>query len=156
VGFFLRTLELFECSITSLAVHPTQRLCVCGGEDGGIKIVNFDNGKVVAHWEEAHAESVESLLFSPVFPNLPSLKLVCSGSVDGKIKIFDLNTATQRLTLSHDDAVTSIVFHPSEPLIFSSSVDRTVRVWDVRSGEEVQKFRGHQDNVLQVAIDTRE
>jgi ribosome assembly protein SQT1 len=46
------------------------------------------------------------------------------------------------------EAVTQIRWHPTDPLIFSCSVDRTLRLWDGRNGENVRTWNAHTDAIL--------
>ncbi|ETO05742.1 WD-40 repeat protein [Reticulomyxa filosa] len=48
----------------------------------------------------------------------------------------------------HDNTIFSVRFSPEGRRIVSSSFDKTVRVWDVASGKQIQTFKGHIDNVL--------
>eukprot|EP00759_Apiculatamorpha_spiralis_P025714 PhF_6_TR29088/c0_g1_i1/m.42416 len=45
-----------------------------------------------------------------------------------------------------------VSFSPDNKCIVSGSHDKTVRVWDVTSGEEVKKMDGHGDPVTSVAF----
>lgn len=41
-----------------------------------------------------------------------------------------------------------IKWHPQEPLLFSCSTDRTIRLWDARTATQVRSWLGHQDMIL--------
>lgn len=47
----------------------------------------------------------------------------------------------------HQNAVTSIDVSPNGNLIATASLDRTVRLWDVRGGKAIRVLRGHKDEV---------
>jgi WD40 repeat protein len=51
--------------------------------------------------------------------------------------------------MNHDDAVTSVSFHPSENQLASGSYDQTVKIWTL-AGEPVKILKGHSDIVLDV------
>jgi len=78
--------------------------------------------------------------------------LVATSSVDGKICLWDVQTQRLRHTLAHDDAVVKVLWHLTEPFLYSCSMDKTVRVWDARTGACVKLFRGHVDPLLDIAI----
>lgn len=48
----------------------------------------------------------------------------------------------------HSNWVLSVAFSPDSSRIASGSDDRTIRIWDVRSGKEVQKLEGYNPNRL--------
>ena len=107
-----------------------------------------------------------------------STNTVVTGATDGKVCIWDLNTSRLRTTLEHkvsrvllfsssfstgyllltsnggpQDAVTSLLVHPTKPhLVISSSADHTLRTWDVRAGTLVREHKGHQEPVNGAAL----
>ena len=58
----------------------------------------------------------------------------------------------QRHTLSHEDGVVKAKWHPTEPLLISASVDKTVRVWDARTGQCIKVLRGHTQPILDMVL----
>jgi hypothetical protein len=62
-------------------------------------------------------------------------------------------TSTEiRRFVGHEDPVASVVFSPDGQRILSGSLDRTVRLWDVESGEELRRFGRQQNPVYSVAL----
>jgi WD40 repeat protein len=60
--------------------------------------------------------------------------------------------APPRVLKGHEDAVTSIDVSRNGDLIATASLDRTVRLWDARTGKPSRVLRGHQDEVYMVAF----
>ena len=52
----------------------------------------------------------------------------------------------------HTDAISSIAISPDGTSLVSGSHDSTVRVWDIKSGENLYTLNGHEDSVLSIAI----
>ena len=52
----------------------------------------------------------------------------------------------------HSDWVLSVAFSPDGSRLASGSDDRTVRVWNVATGQVEQTLEGHSDTVLSVAF----
>uniref|UniRef100_A0A8R7VLH8 Uncharacterized protein n=1 Tax=Triticum urartu TaxID=4572 RepID=A0A8R7VLH8_TRIUA len=51
----------------------------------------------------------------------------------------------------HDGAVISLVVHPSDPLVVSSSVDRHIKLWNWEAGWRcVRKLKAHLNNVEKI------
>lgn len=54
--------------------------------------------------------------------------------------------------VGHEETVTKVRFTPDGTKLVSCSKDKTVRIWDVRTGLQLHVLRGHTDRVLGLAI----
>jgi len=52
----------------------------------------------------------------------------------------------------HSSSVLSVAFSPDGSRIASGSDDRTIKIWDAKSGKEIRTLEGHSDWVLSVAF----
>lgn len=51
------------------------------------------------------------------------------------------------------DAVSSLALHPPQThLVTTSSVDRTLKTWDLRTGNLLKTHTGHDDTIHTVAV----
>ena len=50
------------------------------------------------------------------------------------------------------DGVTSVVMSPDRRTIAAGSLDRVVRLWDVETGNLLERFEGHLDSVYSVSF----
>ncbi|KAG0347416.1 Mitochondrial fission protein [Podila humilis] len=77
---------------------------------------------------------------------------LCSGTIDGAIRMWDLRTGTSHRTLvGHTGPVTSLQF--DEYHVVSGSMDRSVRIWDLRTGS-IQEILQYDDPVRSLRFDT--
>ncbi|RKU07683.1 hypothetical protein C6501_17325 [Candidatus Poribacteria bacterium] len=71
-----------------------------------------------------------------------------------EINLWDVNTQTQRKILETDALIFEIpflVFSPDGNLI-ASHIDGAIRIWDVNTGKEKKRFKGHKSAVTTVAF----
>ncbi|KAJ1332132.1 hypothetical protein BSLG_008951 [Batrachochytrium salamandrivorans] len=134
-----------QAAITTLSVNIDSTIMVSAAQDGSVRLLRISNGAILAALD-GHQESVEATGFSDMFPYL------ATGSIDGKINIWDTTTMRLRHTLKHDDAVIKLQWHKSSPFFTSCSSDSTVRSWDGRSGECTKIWRGHQAPILDFSV----
>jgi WD40 repeat protein len=52
----------------------------------------------------------------------------------------------------HEGSVNSVAFSPDGQVVASASWDMTVRLWDAKTGEQVQKLEGHESLVTSVVF----
>lgn len=82
-----------------------------------------------------------------------------SGSGDKTARIWNMDDGTSKvLTINDPDAmnndagVTSVAISPNGQLVAAGSLDTIVRIWDVATGQLVERLRGHRDSVYSVAF----
>ncbi|CAM1321338.1 KIF21B (predicted) [Pycnogonum litorale] len=74
----------------------------------------------------------------------------------GKINVYTSKSASSKssplicshVAEGHSKAVLSVI--ATDDLLFSSSKDRTVKIWDLNRGQEIQSLTGHPNNVTVV------
>ena len=80
-----------------------------------------------------------------------------SGSGDATIKIWDLETGKEALTLrGHAAGVTSLVRSADGKWLFSGSEDQTITVWDLETGKEALTLRGQAGPISGLALSAAE
>ncbi|OAQ35071.1 HET-E protein, partial [Linnemannia elongata AG-77] len=75
---------------------------------------------------------------------------IATGSLAGRLQVWEVAATTLELRLKcieHTHGITSIAFSPDDRWIASSSFDRTVKLWDSRSGALISSFVSHIDCV---------
>ena len=63
-------------------------------------------------------------------------------------RIFDEVGGEVRSFEGHGGPVTSVAFSPDGTQALSGSADRTLKLWDVATGQEARTFTGHRDGVM--------
>lgn len=111
-------------------------------EPGATKVVG-ENMPERSLW--GHRDWVQSVAIST------DSSWAASGSRDGTVKIWNLNTGGCRATLrGHKGGVLSVAITPDGKRILSGSNDATVYVWDAETGGELMRLEGHTSAVSSV------
>jgi WD40 repeat protein len=80
--------------------------------------------------------------------------LVSSGQENQAIRFWDLATGRERHALpgAHHAQIGTVVFAPDGRTFATDSLDRTARLWDPRTGRQLQSLEGHGDLMFGVAF----
>lgn len=122
-------------------------LLVSSSEDATIKIWDFETGDY-ERTLKGHTDSVQDISFDHTGKLLGLWILVLnfifiywliafpvSCSADMSVKLWDFTSYECVKTLhGHDHNVSSVCFLPSGDAVFSSSRDRTIKMWEVATG----------------------
>ncbi|KKP07235.1 hypothetical protein THAR02_00665 [Trichoderma harzianum] len=90
----------------------------------------------------APSESIVKNLFKKNIPKWISLEPKVERSWSQCIKTLE----------GHQGRVNSVAFSPNSWLIASASDDKTIRLWEINTGECIEEFKGHGDKVNAVAF----
>jgi len=151
------------------------QLVMVGAEDGQAHVCHTGSQKVVAslrHYElpPSHSNammgdddemlelprSVEAVGFCPSQP-----AWCATGGVDGVLKVWDLNVSNGQCRhvcrisgdgggtgTSSSGGITRLAWHPTLPVVFASTTNGSVHVWDARSGRPLQTITGGSADVV--------
>jgi WD40 repeat protein len=69
-------------------------------------------------------------------------------SADGDVRVWDVETGKEQLTLKeYNHGIIRVVFSPDGKRLVSAS-QKTVKVWDAQSGQELFTFRGEHNEIF--------
>jgi len=154
-GKKLMTLSGHDKAIWALSYSPDGTRIASAGLDKTVRIWNANTGSEIRTLR-GHGDSplmadfispVASVAFSP------DGKLVASGSYDYTVKLWDVETGAELMTIDkHSSLVNDVAFSPDGKRIASASSDSTIRVCDVVTGGELQVLKGHEGQVSSVCF----
>ena len=95
--------------------------------------------------------TVETLAFHPAGRLLAvgGIDWMATGGSNGAISIWDIEERAEIAVFF--GGTTSIAFHPSGKFLASTSLDRSICIWDMDTHEIQAELTGHDDNVTCVA-----
>jgi WD40 repeat protein len=93
-----------------------------------------------------HKKWVRTVAFSP------DGKLAFFGSDDTTVKVWDLDTGIQLVTLDHDVPVTDVAISPSGRSCVAAGADGSLRCWEVPSGRRRFSIPFNESGVTALAV----
>lgn len=98
---------------------------------------------------DGHSDGVNCLVRNP-----RSISSAASGSCDGQIKLWHLQTKQCRKTLiAHNGFVRGLAFNPSGQRMFSVGDDKVVKIWDVNDNEKIEPLSTYVHSGMMIGID---
>ena len=138
------TADSEDTRFNSVAMHPNNNSFAAAASDGNVYVWSFPDGELL-HTLEGHEGEVLSVVYSP------DGLFLASGGADHTIRLWGASSGLEtRLIEGHTGTVYQVTFSPDGSRLVSSSgdatlldtgtddEDRTVRIWDTQTGEQLQ------------------
>ncbi|MCM1982974.1 WD40 repeat domain-containing protein [Lyngbya confervoides] len=134
-------------AIKALAMSPNDEFLVLASKNRKLSFWEYRNGKLLRTIESGHRKGINALVFCDD-------KTLASGSDDGEIKIWNVDSgAIRRSLLGHKNSVLSLAVSPiSKHVIASGSNDHHVRLWNATTGETLHDLEGHKFGIYSLAF----
>ncbi|TPP67147.1 Pre-mRNA-processing factor 19 [Fasciola gigantica] len=98
-----------------------------------------------------HSASMPGILSLDISKASPDR--IVTGGNDKNAVVFNLASAqVVSILRGHTKKVTSVVYHPTDELVFTGSPDSTVRVWGVEQGQCASVIRAHKGPVTGLSV----
>lgn len=147
-----RALKCHAAAVNAIAITPQGNILVTASDDKTIKLWNLQTGELI-HTFFGHSAPVNAVAISP------DGRMLVSGSLDRKVIEWKLDKREMIRELYSDfgspyshryGSVHSVAFSCDGGAIASASGDKTIKIWNRRNGQLVQKLAGHSGKVLSV------
>jgi WD40 repeat protein len=144
-------IESGEGHISSVAFSPDGKRFITGSSDKTIKVWDFTVSPEVRALDVPHSRNwIRSVVYSRDGKRIA----VCGNGV----KVLDAYSGQELITIrihaeskrDQSVAATAVKFSPDGKHIVSGHGDKTIRVWDVITGEELMTLGGHYDGISSV------
>ncbi len=125
----IRSILAHSKAIWSVAISPDGQTLATGSWDHSIKLWDLNQLRSEYFYSLprqtliGHQDKVSSVIFSPHGDTL------ASGDFQGKVKLWSTQTGALQGTLNGHRSWVDLQFHPSQNLLLSGSLDKTIRIW---------------------------
>jgi WD40 repeat protein len=150
--------------VMSVAFSPDGHTLASASMDRTVKLWNISTGQCQKTLR-GHSSGVTSVAFSP------NGQILASGSHDQTVRLWDISSGQCQKTLQgHSGGVWSVAYSSSSPseysptpptplikedaggILASGSADRTIKLWEISSGQCYKTIEGHDGEVFSVAF----
>jgi len=157
-GTLLETMGQGNSCVMSIAWSPKGELLAVGRKDGIVDV--FSSPVSVGafnregssssgihcrvHRMVAHSSFVRAVSFSP------DGALLLTGGDDGRVHAYDIMRRKVALVgsfVGHKSWILGITWHPDASRFATCSADKTVKIWEASTRQNVHTFDGHKDKV---------
>ncbi|KAI0988620.1 hypothetical protein GJ496_006207 [Pomphorhynchus laevis] len=141
-------------SYGALIGHGGAILEVCWNSSGS-ELVSCATDRLVCVWDVETLTRIKKLKGHKSFVNSTNYfenNLICSGSDDGTVKIWDRRRKPELATLDSNYPILTCCFSGTKDQIFSAGIDNDIKIWDIRTLKEESRLVGHSDSPTGLAL----
>ncbi|HCQ21643.1 MAG: hypothetical protein AN481_02990 [Aphanizomenon flos-aquae LD13] len=134
--------------VNAVAFSPLGKILASGSKDKTVKMWSLETGKEIYSFK-GHTDDVLCVAFSPDGKLLAS----SGGGNDKTIKILQLAENKVKTLTGHSDwfgGITSLAFSPDGKTLISGSQDKTIKLWNLETSQEIKTLSGHSDHICSV------
>lgn len=144
-----------------------ENYCVLKGHQGAIMEIQYSadgtmlfsvsTDKLGAVWDVEVGERIKKLkghssIVNSCGASRKGSQIVCTGSDDGTVRVWDLRSRYSSQTFNNIYQVTSVCFGDSSEQVISGGIDNIIKIWDTRKEEVLYTLSGHTDTVTGLSV----
>ncbi|XP_018603419.1 U5 small nuclear ribonucleoprotein 40 kDa protein [Scleropages formosus] len=124
--------------------------------DGSL-LFSASTDKTVAVWDSETGERIKRLkghtsFVNSCYPARRGPQVVCTGSDDGTVKLWDIRKKASVHTFQNTYQVLAVTFNDTSDQIISGGIDNDIKVWDLRQNKLIYTMQGHGDSLTGLSL----
>jgi WD40 repeat protein/tetratricopeptide (TPR) repeat protein/tRNA A-37 threonylcarbamoyl transferase component Bud32 len=143
------TLASGSSAVTCVAYNRDGSRLASGSADGTVRVWEAKTGTELQTFR-AHNEPVAAVAFSPNGKFLAAA--ACAPGLRGEVKLLNTDSGEVLRQFARGAGVRGIAFDSAGKQLASAGEDGLLRVWDVGTGKELRRLKGHRGVVMSVAF----
>ena len=129
-----------------LGMSPEQEFFFAIDAAGLIHVWNVDTGRLLRAMQ-GPAPPIRNAVLSP-----QGKRLAVCVERENVARLYDCATGAERALAGHRDFVSGLAFSPDGSTLATGSMDATIRLWNVATGETIASLPGHMQETTDVAF----
>jgi WD40 repeat protein len=129
--------------VLAIDFSPSGKMLTVGGTNGHIALYDADT------YKERRVMKGEEVVESVSFSHDETMIASAQGE---NVRIWSVTGKLLQTMSGHTQTVRCVRFSPDDSIVISVSDDRTVRLWDIKTGESFATLTDHKDKVNAIAI----
>ena len=123
----VQTLSISNPSLSTVRISPAGDWIALGsGTNGQLMVWEWTSESYVLRQQSHHLGMMNAVSYSP------DGTVICTGGDDGRVKLWNSSTGFCTVTFEqHTSSVSALAFGKKGQVMFSASLDGTVRAWDL-------------------------
>ncbi|MDP9142337.1 MAG: TIR domain-containing protein [Pseudomonadota bacterium] len=121
------------------------------GEDGIIRVVDLQNGSIRAQLDLR--ETAAASLYVSILIGSHDLQWIAAGTLEGLLVLWQPDSGVVRILEGHSQTIQTVAFDPTGRLLASTSRDGEIIVWDMQSGQLLQRLGQSREVINLLAFD---
>lgn len=153
-GTPVATLKGHTSWVLAVSWSPNAQMIATGSMDNTVRLWNSENGGALGGPMKGHTRWIMGLAWEPYHLQAPGRPRLASASKDSTVRVWDAVTKRIESVLTGHKGSVSCVRWGGTGQVYTSSHDKTIKIWAPNDGSLLQTLSAHAHRVNHLALST--